>query len=282
MWTRKLLKDNAKVAFRRNYWLCVIVSLLAMLLGTTGSGGSSVEFNNDETDTIIDTGYYSDSYNEEYYGDLDVYDEEDADMMNDILTFIASPIFIITALVIFILGLAFAVLISNVVNVGHKRFYLENREYKSQVTRLFYAFGEGRYGSTVWTMFCRDLYIFAWTLLLIVPGIIKAYAYMMVPYILAENPDIGNDRAHEISKEMMDGHKWDAFVLGLSFFGWDLLAAITGGIVGIFWVTPYTDATFTEFYVALKAEAFQKGITNEIELPGVRQPEAAEGFAEQF
>lgn len=100
----------------------------------------------------------------------------------------------------------------------------------------------------------------------------------MIPYILAENPQISKERAFDISMQMMEGHKLEAFVLELSFIGWDLLNACTLGILGIFYVNPYKHATFAEFYTAVKAEAFAKGITNAAELPGVSYPE----FTEQF
>ncbi|MFR5556791.1 MAG: DUF975 family protein [Coprococcus sp.] len=76
-------------------------------------------------------------------------------------------------------------------------------------------------------MFFRDLFILLWTLLLIVPGIIKSYSYRLVPYILSENPHMDRKRALELSQQMMDGHKMEAFVLELSFFGWFLLSALT-------------------------------------------------------
>ncbi len=272
MWTRKLLKENAKIAFKRNYWLCVLVSLIAMLLGV-GASGSSLEFEYEENRASIST-----EYGEVYLDDLYGYNDTVSDILNSVLKILASPIFIIAAIVIGVGAVVFHVLITNVVNVGHKRYYLENREHKTPVSQLLYNFKNGRFAHTVWIMFCKELYIFGWTLLLIIPGIIKSFSYMMIPYILAENPEISHDRAFEISKGMMNGHKWDAFVLGLSFIGWQILSTITFGLVGLFWTAPYMDATYTEFYAALKAEAFQKGITDSVELPGVSQPE----FAEQF
>ena len=110
------------------------------------------------------------------------------------------------------------------------------------------------------TMFFRDLFILLWTLLLIVPGIIKSYSYRLVPYILSENPHMDRKRALELSQQMMDGHKMEAFVLELSFFGWFLLSALTCGLVGIFYVNPYLDATFAEFYVAIRTESIGKGL----------------------
>ncbi len=271
MWTRKLLKENAKVAFKRNYWICVIVSLIAMVLGA-GSSGSRTEFDFDSEST--NSGFESIYSDDMMYGESDLI-EEATDIIYSV---VSSPIFIITVVIVSLLAIMLAILVTNVVAVGHKRFYMENREHKTAVGQLFYAFREERYGSTVWTMFCMDLYLFGWSLLFIIPGIIKSYSYMMIPYILADNPEISKDRAFEISRSMMDGHKWDAFVLGLSFIGWQIVSTISFGLAGIFWVNPYMDATYAEFYAAIKAEAFQRGITSAVELPGFSYPEYAEQF----
>ena len=96
------------------------------------------------------------------------------------------------------------------------------------------------------------MFLFLWTLLLIIPGIVKAYEYRMVPYILAEQPDINYSDAFSISKQMMDGQKMDTFILDLSFIGWTLLETITCGLTGIFWSQPYIDAVNGELYVWLR------------------------------
>ena len=83
--------------------------------------------------------------------------------------------------------------------------------------------------------------------------------YMMVPYILAENPGMERAEVFMISKRMMDGHKWDAFVLQLSFIGWHLLSAMTWGIFGIFYTEPYYQATMAELYTWNREYAFQNG-----------------------
>ena len=101
-------------------------------------------------------------------------------------------------------------------------------------------------------MFFRDLYTFLWGLLFVIPGIIKGYSYRMVPYILTEHPDMEPEEAIRLSQQMMNGNKWAAFVLDLSFIGWELLSAATFGLLGIFYVNPYKYATDTELYIALK------------------------------
>ena len=95
------------------------------------------------------------------------------------------------------------------------------------------------------------LYIFLWSLLFYIPGIVKAISYSMSYYILAENKGKSARECITESKEMTQGHKWELFVLGLSFIGWLLLCGITFGIAYI-WVGPYMQATYTNAYKLLK------------------------------
>lgn len=143
-------------------------------------------------------------------------------------------------------------LIFEVLRVGGCRFYVENRDYSAPASKMFFGFNCGHYGNVVGTMFLKNLKVFLWSLLLVIPGIVKEYEYRMVPYILAEQPDISPGQAFAISRDMMMGNKADAFILDLSFIGWTLLAGLTCGLVGIFWVEPYQMATNTELYTTLR------------------------------
>lgn len=95
------------------------------------------------------------------------------------------------------------------------------------------------------------LYIFLWSLLFIIPGIVKAYQYRMVPYILADRPELDQKEVFALSKQMMDGEKWNAFVLDLSFLGWHILGIITAGILEIFYIAPYVNLTNAQLYLTL-------------------------------
>lgn len=247
MWTRKLLKDNAKIAFRRNYWTCVAVSFIASILGVAVGGASfNFNFSTEEATTISGANIAFDS-------------------IPDYIIYVLGAATLIAA----IIGICFSLLVSNVVRIGCNRYFLENREHKTEVGQLFYGFKNGKYGSNVYTMFKQDLSIFLHMLLFIIPGIVKAFSYAFVPYILAENPDLETKRVLKLSSEMMKGHKMELFVLELSFFGWAILNTITFGILGIFWVNPYLSATVAEFYSAVKAESVQNGTVYPGELPGV-------------
>ena len=101
-------------------------------------------------------------------------------------------------------------------------------------------------------MFLRDLFIILGHMVFIIPGIIVNYGFRLVPYILSEYPDIKPMDALKLSFEKMKGYKWKAFVLDLSFIGWDLLNICTCGILDIFYVRPYKEQARAEFYLAVK------------------------------
>ena len=252
MWTRQLLKENARIAFKRNYWLCVAVSAITMFL--TGGGVSIGNTNvTEETESIMK-------------GELSI---------PELIAQIPQGIFDMLGLAVLVglvIGFCILILVSNVAQVGCNRYFIENREHKTNIGQVFYGFQGGRYTSTVWIMFLKGLYIFLWSLLFWIPGIIMTYAYMMVPYIIAENNNLDKSRVFQLSRKMMQGHKWEAFELGLSFIGWMILGALTGGIVNLLYVNPYMHATYAELYSAVKAEALQKGIATAEELPGVIAP----------
>ena len=102
--------------------------------------------------------------------------------------------------------------------------------------------------------FFMSLFTGLWSLLFVIPGIIKGISYSQAMYIVAENPGMSALEAINKSKRMMHGHKMEYFVLGLSFIGWSLLASLTFGILYI-WLFPYMNATYVNFYNALKNEA---------------------------
>ncbi len=102
-----------------------------------------------------------------------------------------------------------------------------------------------------------QVYVYLWTLLLIIPGIIKSCSYAMTPYILKDRPDLARNEAIELSMAMMQGHKLDYFVLCLTFIGWAILSILTLGI-GYFWLLPYFYSTLANFYEEVKQE-FENG-----------------------
>ena len=118
-----------------------------------------------------------------------------------------------------------------------------------QVGDIFKGFN--KMGKAIWLQIITNFFTALWTMLLIIPGIIKSYSYSMAFYILADNPELTAREALSKSKEIMNGHKFDLFVLHLSFIGWSLLTVITFGLVGIY-VVPYMGATVANFYNSIK------------------------------
>ncbi|MBQ9737764.1 MAG: DUF975 family protein, partial [Clostridia bacterium] len=131
--------------------------------------------------------------------------------------------------------------------------YLDmTRGIKPVVSRVFDGFYD--LWSVVKLYLISGLFIFLWSLLFVIPGIIKSFSYSMAPFILAENKGMPALEAIRRSKAMMEGHKTDAFVLYLSFIGWMLLTYVTFGL-SLIWVGPYIIATYTNFYNRIKREA---------------------------
>ncbi|MBQ2764896.1 MAG: DUF975 family protein [Firmicutes bacterium] len=127
------------------------------------------------------------------------------------------------------------------------------RHQDANATMPYRAFTKGVYGRVTFGYFMMTLFITLWSFLFIIPGIIKSFSYAMMPYIMMDNPNKTWKEALEESKQMMNGHKWDFFVLVMSFFGWLLLVGLTWGILVVY-VGPYMQQAQANFYRALKGE----------------------------
>lgn len=127
------------------------------------------------------------------------------------------------------------------------KFFRGEKEYV--VENMFSIFSD--YPRILGTILLQFIYIFLWSLLLLIPGLIKMYSYAMTYYILHDNPEIGAEEAICRSMKMMDGHKWKLFCLHLSFIGWWLLCILTLEI-GTLWLAPYIQNSTAAFYEDLK------------------------------
>ena len=116
---------------------------------------------------------------------------------------------------------------------------------------LFEGYNKELFSRVLTTTLLYYVYVFLWSLLLFIPGYIKAFSYAMTPYILKDNPEMKNNAAIEESMRMMDGHKLELFILDLSFIGWALLSLLTCGI-GFLWLAPYMNMARVNFYEDLK------------------------------
>lgn len=245
MWNRAELKARGKQAFLKNYWKCVLVAfILSLIMG--GSNPTTSSASRNVTDNF--------GNNTEYYSNYGF----PLDFTGGIVNLVTSTVFLAVIIVIAIISICLSILIFHPLEVGGCRFFLENTVENPKVGRMLYAFQNGNYGRVVVTMFLKSLYTFLWTLLFIIPGIVKSYEYRMVPYLLADAPEMSREDAFRISKELMDGEKLNAFILDLSFIGWQILNGFTCGILGLFFVNPYVQATNAELFVELKRQYFAK------------------------
>lgn len=226
MWNRQELKSRGKIAFKANYWKCVLVSVIFALIygGPAYYTGQSATSNEDVKAAF-------------------------SGMSEDTAVKVALAILGAVA-VIGIISILLDIFVFNPLRVGCQRFFKENSDKPAETSELKFAF-KNSYGNIVKTIFLSDLFLFFWSLLFIIPGIVKTYSYRMVPYIMADNPDMDSKEAITLSRNMMNGNKGKAFVLDLSFIGWYLLAGLTFGILSVFYVNPYVNATNAELYKAL-------------------------------
>ena len=151
-------------------------------------------------------------------------------------------------------------LLQNVYPVLLRRAFLEGRIYERvPLQRFLYLLRVKKWLRVSWAMFVRSLLLFLWSLT-VVGGVIKRYSYFLVPYILAENPDLSARQAITLSRTMMRGHKWECFLFELSFLGWDILGVLTLGAVSLFYANPYRVASCSEYYVEQRARAIAAGL----------------------
>lgn len=265
-WTRSELKNNAKDILKRTYWIGFVVCLIyGFLGGGIGSGISRAELLYPQTTRSIEDNSIEDYNNYEFF--LEPYYE-----LYSKINIISLLIILLILGIVFIVALIYSIFVSGPLEVGVCYYFMHSREYDAMISNLFYGFSGGRYLRIVKGIFLRNLYIFLWSLLFFIPGIIKSYEYYFVPYILAENPTIDIKRAFELSKEMTRGNKFNIFILQLSFFGWILLGTLFC-IIGTLFVTPYIQATMAELYAASRAYVLSNGWTNESELCGFSSPQ---------
>jgi uncharacterized membrane protein len=223
MWTRKDLKNRAKDVLSNTYWMsfaaCLLVSLIGGVVGAISSNSTIMQ-----------------------------------GMVGD--DFSATPGFAVAGF--YILSLIFSFFLLYPLSVNLQKFFLNATTGDTSLGALGFTF-KTNYSNVVKAGFKQVVFIFLWSLLLIIPGIVKSYQYFLVEYLLAENPGMDSTRALQLSKAMMVGNKWRAFVLNLSFILWVILAMIPFGF-GMLFLVPYVNATFTQFYLELKKNAIERGL----------------------
>lgn len=225
MWTITEIKQIGRNAFKRNYWPCVGAGILLSILGAGGSAaGSSQTASTDLATTFNQL-------------------SPDDRMVAMIAVF--SGLALISLFLIL-----FKIFVYNPLKVGCYHFYKRN---VTDDSTGFGVIGEGfnNYGHTFVTLFLKDLFIVLWSLLLVVPGIIKAYSYRLVPFLVKDHPELSASQILALSSNLMQGNKGRAFLMDLSFIGWHLLGILTFGIGEVLWTTPYTASSDAALYLEL-------------------------------
>ncbi len=211
MWTREQLKLSAKESLKGNYWQAFWVGIvLAIFSGIGGGGGSGGGSSSSNWETA-----------ERYFGSNDN--------------------FIIIAIAIIVLAVLYRILIGFSLEVGSRKYFVQLAQSKNTEGCYGFAFDGSNYRGIISAMFLRGFYNFLWSLLFVIPGIVKSYSYRMVP-----------------NRKMMNGHKMDTFVLDLSFLGWYLLGLLAL-VIGTLFVHPYVYATEAHLYLVLRGNALGGG-----------------------
>ncbi|MGN0346717.1 MAG: DUF975 family protein [Lachnospiraceae bacterium] len=234
MWTISDLKNKAMTQLKANYWPSVgMAFIMAFLTASGGGGGGSA-------------GASSGS------GSPDLRDIENH-WEEYLVIFLAM---MVVFLLVFACSMAFYSFLLAPASIGCYKWFT-NSTFERQAFDLHdigMAFQKGVYMNVVKVMFLRQLYIGLWCLIPIagwVIAIIKGYEYRMIPYLLAQNPNMSSQDAFAKTKEMMDGEKGNTFLLDLSFIGWSILSLFTCGLLSIFFVAPYMKLAQANLFVAL-------------------------------
>ena len=213
----------ARLSLKGKWALAVAVGLVASILGGIGESYFNIEFNTTTANGLLTRFTAIDS---------------------KLFAILSSAIFVI-ALIALAMGIAYFIL-SSFIAVGYAKFNLDlvdNKEAGFNSLFDYYRYWK----TTAISRLLRAVYIFLWTLILFIPGIIATYSYAMTDYILAENPTMSPTEAINKSKEIMYGNRWRLFCLEFSFIGWAILAVLTCNI-GTLWLTPYRSAAKAAFY----------------------------------
>jgi len=231
----------ARNALTGKWLMAVLVGLVASLLGGLASEGPQVKINIDASNADVSFSFAGQNIFSTGGG-----------LNSDIAAFLAGAFFffIIIALMI---GVIYFIL-GSFVGVGYAKFNLNLIDKKNTAFETLFEYFS-YWKSTAVMRLLRGIYVFLWSLLFIIPGIVAGYSYAMTDYILAENPELSADEAITQSKEMMMGNRFRLFCLQFSFIGWDILATLAFGI-GHLWLTPYKRAAYAAFYREVSGTEF--------------------------
>ena len=226
MWDRVTIKHRGKQAFLSNYWTCVgIAFVYTLLFGGSGAVTSSMQATTSAPAASV--------------------------QLSDEQAIVLGVALMGIILVSMTVSLLVKIFLTNPVEVGVARFFKSNLE-RADSGFATLAEGFSDYGHVFVTLLLRGLFVLLWSLLLIVPGIIKSYSYRLVPYIVKDEPGLSPLETLRRSEELMRNNRWKAFVLDLSFLGWAILGVLTLGLGLVFWTNPYMHSTNAALYEELR------------------------------
>ena len=251
MRSRQEIKAIGKEQFKLNYWNCV----LAALLVTAVMGVLTWMSNGQEIARVVSTG--QDAFRV-VSGQQDTFYMMDSQPVQSTVSVRSNA------------GGLLTLLLGGPITVGLNYFFVKNvrgeRDELSVTTPFTEAFKNfpRKLGGSLW----MGLFVFLWGLLFLIPGIIKGISYAMTQYILADCPNVKAKDALKLSMRMMDGHKWEYFVLGLSFIGWGLLSLLTLGLLGALYTDPYMRSSIAQYYLEVRDQALRTGAITQGQLDG--------------
>ena len=226
-------RQEARAALQGKWPLAILVGLVAAILGGATSGGP--EFKINFTGGSLNA-------NIQYAGQT-IYSWGDG-ITPGLRTFlVGGAVYLILAAIM--VGVLYFVL-GSVAKVGYARFNLDLTAGETPSFETSFSYFP-HWKTVAAAQLLQTVYIFLWTLLLVIPGIVAGYSYAMTGYILAEHPELSASETIAQSKAMMEGNRWRLFCLQFSFIGWDILCALTLGI-GNLALRPYRHAAEAAFY----------------------------------
>ena len=226
MMNSKELRTRAWESLKGKYWMALAVVLVTGIICSVGS--SFVTFGNDLSDV------------------LSLVDSAELDTTMLLGALVLNGVALVSA----IIGFFYNLFITDAITVGLANYFIKNTKETPSFGDAFSGF-KVKYGRNIGTLLLVGIKTVLWSFLFIIPGIIKSYEYSIIPYILADDPEISSKDAFKKAKQMMNGNKWRLFKLQFSFIGWFVLCCLTFG-VGVIFLMPYVSAANAEFYAELK------------------------------
>ena len=286
---RKDIKKNASSFFKKNYFMSIlIIFLFTLIVNDSYTFSSELIKNKEESHDIVNIIYDKDTGKIDFNKLNEDNKKENNEKMKGVIAPLVSRLNIgksplynlsfsiklffydhkinsgIISLIAALISLLIYFLIKIVLEVGKNRFYLESRLYeKTNVIRLLFPYKTRKLLHISFILFLKRIYTVLWSIT-IIGGFYKMYEYLMIPYILAENPTIKTKDAFRLSKEMMNGYKWETFKLDLTFIGWEILGLITLGFSNLLYFNAYKEFIYAELYYRIRKDKYDELTNNKL------------------